>query len=73
MNQNAATGESKTSENLELLQKLKTEVCYDSDENLALALGRETEEIKRWFSGEEEIDEDAEIKIRALAQERLGE
>ena len=58
---------------LELLQQLKSEVFDDSNEELALALGRTTEEIEAWFDGEEEIDEDAEMKINGLAQERLGE
>jgi len=56
---------------LELLETLKTEVFDGSDEELALALGRPAEEIQAWFDGEEEIDEDAEMKIHGLAEERL--
>ncbi len=58
---------------LELLQRLKTEVFDDSNAELALAMGRSVSEIDAWFSGDEEIDEDAEMKIHGLAQERLDE
>ena len=58
---------------LELLQRLKSEVYYDENEALALGLGRTTEEIDAWLAGEEEIDEDGEMKIHGLAQERLSE
>jgi len=55
------------------LERLKSEVFDDSNEQLALALGRTTEEIEAWLAGSEEIDEDAEMKIHGLVQERLGE
>jgi hypothetical protein len=58
---------------LETLELLRAEVFDDSDEHLALALGRPTGEIESWLSGAEEIDEDAEMKIHGLARERLGE
>lgn len=73
MNQSAETKKSESSENLELLEKLKSQVFDGSDEDLALALGRPVEEVKAWFGGDEEIDEDAEMKIHGLVQERLGE
>ncbi len=73
MHHNAEAKKSDSSESLELLQKLKTEVFDDSDEELALAMGRPVEEIQAWFGGEEEIDEDAEMKIHGLAEERLSE
>lgn len=60
------------SDALELLQTLKSEVFNDSNDDLALALGRTTKEIEAWFDGNEEIDEDAEMKIHGLAEERLG-
>lgn len=56
---------------LELLRKLRSAVFEESDEELALAVGRPTEQIAGWLSGDEEIDEDAEVKIRGLADERL--
>lgn len=58
--------------NLELLQKLKSQAFDASDEKLALALGRPIEEIQGWLSGAQEIDEDAQEKIHALAQMRLS-
>ena len=54
------------------LEKLKNEAFDQSDEQLALALGRPVEEIRLWFSGDE-IDEDAREKINGIAQERLSE
>ena len=57
---------------ISVLKQLKTEVYHDSPDELALGLGRPTEEISAWFDGSEEIDEDAEMKIRHLAQQRLG-
>ena len=57
---------------LEQLMKLRTEVFKGSDAQLALALGRPTDEVQKWQTGEEEIDEDAEMKIINLAQERLS-
>ena len=61
------------SDALELLRRLKSEVFYDETEQLALGLGRTTEEVEAWFAGDEEIDEDGEMKIQGLVQERLGE
>ena len=61
------------SEALELLRRLKSEVFEDSDDGLSIALGRELAEIQRWQSGDENIDEDADMKIHGLAKERLSE
>jgi hypothetical protein len=55
-----------------LLKRLKHEVYYDENMQLAEGLGRTTEEVEAWLSGAEEIDEDAEMKIHGLVQERLG-
>ena len=57
---------------LELLKRLKSETFNDSIGETALVLGRPQSEINDWLSGAEEIDEDAEMKIRGIAQERLG-
>ena len=54
------------------LEKLKNEAFDQSDEQIALALGRPVEEIRLWFSGGE-IDEDAREKINGIVQERLSE
>jgi hypothetical protein len=56
-----------------LLNQLKTEVYEDSDDLLALGLGRPVEQVTGWSSSDQEIDEDAAEKIRALAAARLGE
>ena len=75
MNENEAAkaGKNDNSENLDLLRKLKKEVFESSDVHVALAMGRPVEEIEAWFSGAEQIDEDAQEKIHGLAQERLGQ
>lgn len=56
----------------QLLTKLRNEVFEGSDMLLSVALGRPLEEVENWQRGTEEIDEDGEMKIRGLAQERLG-
>ncbi len=60
-------------DSLELLHRLKREVFDGDDEQLAIAMGRPASEIIAWFTHGEEIDEDGEMKIHGLAQERLGE
>ncbi len=72
MNENESTQTNETAESLELLGKLKTQVFESSDEKLALALGRPVSELEAWFSGAEQIDEDAQEKIHGLAQMRLN-
>jgi hypothetical protein len=58
---------------LELLQTLKAEVFHGNTDELAVAMGRPESEINAWFSGEEQVDDDAEMKIRGIAKERLGD
>ena len=70
MNENARVEKNDQSKNLELLKKLKEHVFESENEELALALGRPQSEIEAWLGGEE-LDEDAEMKIINLAQERL--
>lgn len=74
MDQTAAGASTKTENTdiMSILKQLKTEVYHDSLDEVALGLGRPTDEISAWFDASEEIDEDAEMKIRRLAQERLG-
>jgi hypothetical protein len=57
---------------IDLLKRLKHEVYYDENMQLAEGLGRTTEEVEAWLGGAEEIDEDGEMKIRGLADERLS-
>jgi hypothetical protein len=54
----------------EILQILRDEAFESSDEKLALALGRTTEEVKAWFSGNEPVDTDVLLKARGIAMER---
>src|ERR1700752_640479 len=54
----------------EVLQILRDEAFESSDEKLALALGRTTDEVEAWFDGSEPIDADVLLKARALAMER---
>lgn len=72
MNEGARIEEIGNTDSLELLKRLKTEVFESSDVHVALAMGRPVEEIEAWFSGAEQIDEDAEMKIHGIAKERLG-
>jgi len=71
MNENTAAATDNDSGNVELLQKLKSQVYNSSDEELALGLGRPVEEITAWLGGAE-IDEDAQEKIHGLATVRLN-
>lgn len=54
------------------LMELRNDVFKGSDAELALALGRPTEEVVGWQKGEH-IDEDAELKIINLHQERVSD
>ena len=58
------------SEAAQILKNIRDEVFDSSDEKLALALGRPTEEIAEWTSGAGTIDGDVLMKARALALER---
>src|SRR5690348_15132806 len=54
----------------DILQTLRDDAFDSSDEKLAIALGRSTEEVTAWFSGDEPVDADVLQKARALAMER---
>jgi hypothetical protein len=58
------------SEAVEILKQVRDAAFDSSDEKLALALGRTSEEVSEWLNGEAKVDSDALIKIRALAAER---
>jgi hypothetical protein len=73
MNETSRAEKIGNTDSLELLKQLKEQVFESSDAHLALAMGRPVEEIEAWFSGAEEIDEDAEMKIHGIAKERLSE
>jgi hypothetical protein len=53
-----------------ILKNLRDRAFESSDEKLALALGRPTEEIEAWTNGVGEIDDDAVMKARGIAQKR---
>ena len=54
----------------EILKHIRDGAFESSDEKLALALGRPTEEIEGWTHGGGSIDGDVIMKARALALER---
>src|SRR4051812_22121215 len=58
------------SEASEMLRSIRDQAFEGSDEKLALALGRPTDEIERWASGAGTIDGDIVLKARGLANQR---
>jgi hypothetical protein len=54
----------------EILKNIRDHAFDSSDEKLALALGRPTEEIEAWTSGDGTIDGDVVMKARMLADKR---
>jgi hypothetical protein len=58
------------SEALQILASIRDGAFDSSNESLALALGRPTEEIAEWMGGAGTIDGDVVQKARALAIER---
>ena len=58
------------SEALQILKHIRDKAFDGSEEKLALALGRPTEEIADWTSGVKNIDGDVLMKARMLARER---
>lgn len=57
-------------EALQILTQIRDDAFEASDEKLALALGRPTEEIEQWIGGRELIDGDVLLKARTLATQR---
>ena len=53
-----------------ILVNLRNRAFESSDERLALALGRPTEEVAAWQAGLELIDDDAIMKARGIAFHR---
>ncbi len=53
-----------------ILKSIRDAAFEASDEKLALALGRPTEEIEAWTSGDGTIDGDVVMKARMLADKR---
>jgi hypothetical protein len=61
------TGQEKAAQ---LLLNLRDRAFEASNEKLALALGRPTEEVEAWNAGQEVIDDDVVMKARGLAMHR---
>jgi hypothetical protein len=61
------TGQQEASQ---ILKSVRDAAFDSSDEKLALALGRPTEEIEAWTSGAGTIDGDVVMKARVLAVQR---
>jgi len=53
-----------------ILREIRNQAFEASDEKLALALGRPTDEIESWTAGHGLIDGDVLMKARALANQR---
>ena len=53
-----------------ILVNLRNRAFESSDERLALALGRPTEEVAAWQAGLELIDDDVIMKARGIAMHR---
>lgn len=53
-----------------ILQEIRDTAFDASNEKLAIALGRPTEEIEQWTNGDGLIDGDLVLKARALAIQR---
>ncbi len=54
----------------QILRNLRDRAFEASNEKLALALGRPTEEVEAWNAGRELIDDDVVMKARGIAMHR---
>ena len=53
-----------------LIKRLRDEGFDQSDEKLAVALGRPIEEVEAWMGESEPVDDDVVMKARGIAKER---
>ena len=53
-----------------ILKRLRDNGFEESDEKLAVALGRPVEEVEAWTGGAETVDDDVIMKARGIATER---
>ena len=53
-----------------LIKRLRDSGFNQSDEELALALGRPVEDVESWTGGAGPVDDDVVIKARGIAEER---
>lgn len=56
-----------------LIKRLRDQGFDQSDEKLAVALGRPIEEVEAWMNGNEPVDDDVVMKARGIAKERAIE
>ena len=69
-NTGTQSGENERSEGHDLLKEFVA-VGFRSDVGAAaLALGYDTEQLRAMLNGEQEVDDDLEMKMRGIAQER---
>ena len=70
-NNNVIDDQGTTTEEAHLLLKNLCEIGFDDDiEELAVALGRDEDEIFSMLDGSENVDEDLLMKIHGIARER---
>ena len=53
-----------------LLKRLRDNGFEESDEKLAVALGRPVEQVTAWMNGGEPVDDDVVMKARGIARDR---
>jgi hypothetical protein len=53
-----------------LVKRLRDAGFEESDEKLALALGRPIEDVQGWMDGDKPVDDDVVMKARGIAKER---
>jgi hypothetical protein len=72
MNNAAAAGgqQSQQTNGAELLRSFISSGANGDLERAGLILGRETSELQQMINGEMEVDDDLEMKIRGISQER---
>jgi hypothetical protein len=72
MNNTAATGgqQAEQKNGVELLRSFLSSGANGDLERAGLILGRDTQELQQMLNGEMEVDEDLEMKIRGISQER---
>lgn len=62
--------ETKQTNDRKILENLYQKEFSGKIENLALAPGRDSERIEKFFKKEERINDDLSMKIRGIAEER---
>jgi len=63
-------GETQETSGPNIIRELRDKGFHDSDDQMAVALGRPPEEIHAMVNGLEQPDEDAVMKARGIAEQR---